>query len=73
MQIDIMSESSRDVVADQYPETPRANEIFVSSDSNISSISQMDYEVTSKMSDVSADFDCGLDNGNHCYFNKMAQ
>ena len=35
-------------------------------DGNISSILQMDYEVTSKMSDVSADFDCGLDNGNHC-------
>jgi len=66
MQIDTMSESSRDTVADQCPETPRADEISVRSDSNISSISQMDYEVTSKLSDVNADYDCGLDNGNQC-------
>lgn len=65
MQIDTMSENSRDAVAAQCPETPRADEISVRSDSNISSISQMDYEVTSKMSDVSADYDCGFDNGNH--------
>lgn len=66
MQIDTMSESSRDTVADQCPETPRADEISVRSDSNISSISQMDYEVTSKLSDVNADYDCELDNGNQC-------
>ena len=64
MQADTMSESSRDTGADQCPETPRADEISVRSDSNISSISQMDYEVTSKLSDVNADYDCRLGNGN---------
>ena len=61
-----MSESSRDTVADQCPETPRADEISVRSDSNISSISQMDYEVTSKLSEFNADYDCRPGNGNQC-------
>lgn len=64
LQTDTMSESSRDTVADQCPETPRADEISVRSDSNISSISQMDYEVTSKLSEFNADYDCRPGNGN---------
>ena len=51
MQIDTMSESSRDAMADQYPETPRANEIFVCSNSNIRSISQ-NVEVHSEMDEI---------------------
>ena len=48
MQIDTMSKSSRNEIVDQYPKTPRENEIFVRSDSNISSISQ-NVEVHSEM------------------------
>lgn len=64
LQRDTMSESSRDTVADQCSGTPRADEISVRSDSNISSISQMDYEVTSKLREFNADYDCRPGNGN---------
>eukprot|EP01018_Ginkgo_biloba_P035558 Gb_12665 [translate_table: standard] len=59
-----MSENSRDTGADQYPDTPRADEISLRSDSNISSISHMDFEVTSsersytsKNSESNAEYD----------------
>ncbi|GLJ49199.1 hypothetical protein SUGI_1038290 [Cryptomeria japonica] len=72
LQLEEVSECSRDTAGDQYPDTPRADEISVRSESNISSISQMDYEVTSsersytsKISNVKEEYDCKFDNENY--------